>query len=352
MSVKDCDLHKLFYHPNEVSKWLNGNIIAPLHAEIGITNRCNHRCKFCTLDWITHGINSLEKEVTIKCLRDMGEIGVKSIYYAGEGEPTLHENLADFIEYGKSIGISQAISTNGSRFKDNVAERTLKHLSWIRFSVDAGDSKTYTNIHGVKESEFEEVLRNIENSVKIKKENNFSVQIGVQFILMPENIDTVELLAKRVKDIGVDNFQVKPGHSHPKSSYTPTIYKFSQDYLKESLEKLEDKDFTVVVRVKSAERLLQERNYKTCHGFDFYAILDAKGNVVPCNVFYGNPEYIYGNINNSSFKDIWFSQRKQDIIKKITESEFAMCGNYRCRLDVMNRYLERVKNPEVNDEFI
>jgi radical SAM protein with 4Fe4S-binding SPASM domain len=352
MSVKDCDSHKLIFHPKEVGKWLNNEVIAPLHAEIGITNKCNHRCKFCTLDWITHGSDSMDKNVMMNCLNDMGSIGVKSIYYAGEGEPTLHENLSDFIKYGKSVGISQSMSTNGSKFKDDIAENVLCDLSWIRFSVDAGNSAIYSDIHGVKESEYENVINNIRKSVEIKKKNKYKVNIGVQFVLMTENINSVEDLAKTVKDIGVDNFQVKPGHSHPKSSYSAGIYKFSYEYLKDALSKLEDESFTVVVRVQSMERLNQERNYESCHGFDFYSILDAKGNVVPCNVFYNNPEYIYGNIYNSSFKEIWYGERRKEIIEKITKRKFDMCGNYRCRLDVMNRYLERVKNPEENDEFI
>jgi radical SAM protein with 4Fe4S-binding SPASM domain len=352
MSVKDCDSHKLMYHPKEVSEWIDGNSFPPIHAEIGITNKCNHKCVFCTLDWINHGVDSIDKDVMMACLKDMAEMGVKSIYYAGEGEPTLHKNLSDFISYGKSMGISQSISTNGSRFDIEMAEKSLPHLSWVRFSVDAGNADEYSSIHKVSALEFDKVLKNIENSVKVKKQNNYDVEIGVQFILMPENIDTVEELAKIVKGIGVDNFQVKPSHNHPKSSFTPSIYKFAHDTIEENLKKLEDSKFTVVVRTKSMERLTQERNYKECHGFHFYAIIDAKGNVVPCNVFYGNENFIYGNINKQSFKEIWLGNKRKNIIKDVTSLCFKECGNYRCRLDVINRYLERVKNPEKNDEFI
>lgn len=352
MSVKDSDSHKLMYHPVETSKWLKNELDNPIHAEVGITNKCNHRCVFCTLDWINHGVNAIEKEVMFRCLKSMSEIGIKSIYYAGEGEPTIHPNFVEFLDYGKKLGISNSVSTNGSRFDEEMARQALKNLSWMRFSVDAGTNKTYSHIHGTSEKEFDRVINNIKNSVIIKRENKYEVDIGVQLILMPENIGEVEALANIVKEIGVDNFQVKPAHNHPKSSYSPEIYQFSHHTLKENLEKLNDDKFTVVVRTKSMERLLQERTYKTCHGFDFYALIDAKGNVVPCNVFYDNPEYTYGNINETDFKEIWQSQRRKEIISKISGLCFKQCGNYRCRLDVMNRYLERIKSPEKNDEFI
>jgi radical SAM protein with 4Fe4S-binding SPASM domain len=94
------------------------------------------------------------------------------------------------------------------------------------------------------------------------------------------------------------------------------------------------------------------RTYARCHAFDLYCLIDALGNVTPCNIFYGDKNYIFGNINNQSLKEIWESGRKMDIINKITSLDHALCKEYRCRQDVMNRYLERIKKPELNDEFI
>ena len=48
------DSHKLIYHPNEVSKWMNKEIIAPIYVEIGPINTCNHDCIFCGLDFEDH----------------------------------------------------------------------------------------------------------------------------------------------------------------------------------------------------------------------------------------------------------------------------------------------------------
>ncbi|MCP3967231.1 MAG: hypothetical protein GY718_12905, partial [Lentisphaerae bacterium] len=88
------------------------------------------------------------------------------------------------------------------------------------------------------------------------------------------------------------------------------------------------------------------------NGFDFYVLIDADGNVVPCNVFYRKSEFIYGNVYGETFYDIWTRRRRENIIEKVKDTNFKYCGEYRCRLDVINRYLHRVKNPERNDEFI
>jgi radical SAM protein with 4Fe4S-binding SPASM domain len=247
--------------------------------------------------------------------------------------------------------MSQAISTNGSLFNKDMANKILKHLSWIRFSIDAGTPETHAIIHGVSSKNYNKILQNIENCVKIKRRNNHTIDIGVQLILMPENIDEIEILAKWCKNVGLDNFQVKPAYNHPSSSYHPE-YNFIHQELEENLKKLEDDKFTIVIRAKSAERILQEKKYRECHAFHFYINIDAKGNVVPCNIFFNNLEYVFGNLYDNTFKEIWSSQKRLDIIQKIKKLNFCQCKDYRCRLDVLNRYLDRIKYPEINDEFI
>lgn len=352
MSIKDVDTHKLSYHPKRVSNWVESGICSPLHAEIGVTNRCNHKCSFCTLDWITHGKSDIDKDVMNHTLITMAKMGVKSIYFAGEGEPTLHKNIAEFINTAKKCEMSSSMSTNGSALTSKLSDKIAEPLSWIRFSLDAGSSGTYSKIHKVKSSEYLKVLRNIEYLANLKHKKNYKINIGVQAILMPENMSELEGLANLIKGLGVDNFQIKPCHNHPKSSHTPEFYEFSRDEFKKRISSLDDDKFTTIVRVKSMERLEQERSYKICHGFHFYALIDSKGDVVPCNVFYNQKDFIFGNINNEDFYSIWHSDKRANIIKKITKLKFSKCGNYRCRFDVMNRYLERVINPEENDEFI
>jgi radical SAM protein with 4Fe4S-binding SPASM domain len=348
MGIREIDSHKLNYHPERVVEWLKNGNCFPIHVEMGITNRCNHSCEFCTLSWINHGSAELDIEVLKRTIKEFSEIGVKSIYLAGEGEPTLHKDLTTVVKTAYDNNIKVSMSTNGSILNDNIAE----YLSWIRFSLDSINPITYSKMHGVNKAELFKVLRNITKLVNIKQKNNLPINIGVQAIFEPKNAKEMVQMGELLRDIGVDNFQVKPAHNHPKSSYTPEVYDFSSDQIVKDLENLETKNFSVVVRLQSLERLKVDRNYTECHGFHFYGLVDANGSVVPCNVFYNNPEFIYGNINETSFKDIWMGDRRKNIIETLSKSNHKYCGNYRCRLDVMNRYLQRVKYPDQNDEFI
>ncbi|MDO8528374.1 MAG: radical SAM protein, partial [Nanoarchaeota archaeon] len=82
----DISNHKLMYHPKRVYEWNEKGDCYPIYVEIGLTNLCNHKCIFCALDFLKHEGNFIDREVMLKALKEMGEKGVKSIMFAGEGE--------------------------------------------------------------------------------------------------------------------------------------------------------------------------------------------------------------------------------------------------------------------------
>ncbi len=352
MGVRDADGHKLGLHPERVARWKMGEgIVMPLHAEIGITDKCNHHCKFCTLDWITHGNKEIASHILGSTLVDMKALGVQSIYLAGEGEPTLHTEFVGVVNGIKNMDMSVAVSTNGQRFQRQVAERCLRSISWIRFSVDSVIPEIYTDIHGVSEDALKRVLQNIGDAVEVKREQGLDVDIGVQSIFTTQTVHGLPQFVATMKELGVDNVQIKPCHNHPNSKWESDMMGCFKD-MQTLIEGMETDDFKVVFRSVGMERLQSARTYQRCHGFDFYVLVNANGDVVPCNVFYNKPEFIYGNIYDETFYDIWTGNKRLDIINKVEGSCFSNCGEYRCRLDVMNRYLERVIEPERNDEFI
>ena len=57
------DTHKLLYHPETVARWLSGENIYPIELELGITNACNHRCIFCSVDYTGYKANFLDTDL-------------------------------------------------------------------------------------------------------------------------------------------------------------------------------------------------------------------------------------------------------------------------------------------------
>ena len=352
-SVKGLNLDStnLIYHPERVSEWLVKRDCFPIYIEIGPTNRCNHRCSFCALDWVKKDRTDIDKEIMLSCLENMAEHGVKSVMFAGEGEPLLHREIYEFIRHAKKEGLDVSLTTNGVLFSQDRAEKCLPYFSWLRFSVDAGTPKTYAKIHGTRKEDFRRVMGNIEEAVRIKRKLGLKTTIGIQLLLMQENAAEVYNLAERIKELGADNMQVKPYSQHPSSRNKIKINYGDYTALGAKLRELNSDEFEVKFRETAMQRVEEKCDYKECHGLPFFALIDAKGNVIPCNLFYDKLEFAYGNLYDKSFAGIWKSERRKRVLKKLERRGTERCRKG-CRLDASNRYLDRIKNPYPYDNFI
>jgi len=349
--MMDIDNHRLIYHPDRVAEWLKEGDCYPIYAEIGPTNKCNHKCIFCALDWIKHGNYDIDKDIMLKTLEDMASQGVKSIMFAGEGEPLLHKDISDFVIKTKETGIDVSITTNGVLFDNEKAENCLPYLSWIRFSIDAGTAENYSKIHQTKEKDFDKVIRNIENTVKIRNKKALETTIGAQYLLIPQNIKEVLRFAEIMGGTGADNIQIKPYSRHPNSKNKFVINYEDYANLETELNKLNSEDFKVFFRRKAMQRLQDKGDYNYCYGLPFFTLIDAKGNIIPCNLFYENKEFSYGNLYKQSFNEIWKGERRKEVLEKLKRKGVQGCREG-CRLDPPNRYLHRLKSPQPHDNFI
>jgi radical SAM protein with 4Fe4S-binding SPASM domain len=351
MSVKDADGHKLLLYPKEVSRVLEGDLNnSLLQVEIGPINLCNHNCSYCSLDWIKRDGSNIEKKAMFNALEDMAKMGVPAVYFAGEGEPLLHKDTPEFIKRSNELGMGVSLSTNGSLLTEKVSKEILPYLSWIRIGIDAATPETYSIVHGTRKSDFQKTMNNLITAARIKKENNYKVDIGVQSLILSENASETVNLTKLIKWTGVDNLQIKPFAQHPFARERGTFTNYDSSNLKKEVEKFEDENFKVVYREETIKRVTNPAaKYKECLGLSFWTLIDAKGNVIPCNPFYDKPEFSFGNIHKQSFKEIWEGDKRKKVMKSLKRDE---CKEYRCRPDIFNRYMFRLKNKEPNDCFI
>jgi len=353
MSVKDADGHKLSLYPKEVSKVLDGDLDnSLLQVEIGVTDRCNHRCNYCSLDWVKREGNYVGRDRMLYALEDMAELGCRAVYFAGEGEPLLHKDFPEFVKKASELEMGVSMSSNGALLTRELSEELIPYLNWLRIGVDAATPETYSEVHGAPRKSFNKTIENIAYAAKVKKDTGSMVDIGVQSLLLPENMGEVVDLTRRIKKTGVDNLQIKPFAQHPFAKKRTNLVDYNDSKLhnlRERVEEFNDENFTVVYRGKSMERVSKPGEYTECLGLHFWTLLDAKGNVLPCNIFYGKPEFSFGNIHDERFKDIWKGEKRKEIIKNLNRSK---CSEYICRADLLNRYMWRLKHPEPNDCFI
>lgn len=346
------DSHKLIYHPETVGRWLKGENIYPIEMEVGLTNACNHRCVFCAVDYTGYKPVRLDTNLYIENIEKMSQKGLKSIIYAGEGEPLLHPDAPEIINKTKSFGVDAAMSTNGVLLTPEVSKECLKSLTWIRFSTAAINNNTYEEIHQCRQGDLDRVLANMEAAVKVKRDQNLHTTLGVQLLLLPNNKDELIQMGKEMRRIGVDYFTIKPFSQHPQSQHIMQVDYEEMLALESEIKSLETEYFKIYFRAHSMKKLKCERCYKHCWALPFMVYMDAKGNIWPCIVFMGKDELKYGNINEESFVDIWEGKHRKEINEYFMNMDLEANCRELCRLDEMNRYLEELKHPGEHVNFI
>lgn len=357
------DSHKLIYHPARVAQWHENHkewesakSLYPIYTEISPVGYCNHRCSFCAVDFMGYEHKKIEFNTLKSTLSQMAEKGVKSVMFAGEGEPTLYKELPQIIEHCTEVGIDTSLTTNMVPFTADTTETYIKHCKWIKVSMNAGTPKVYAQIHNTNASDFDRVIENMQRAVALKKEKGYTCTLGAQMLLLNDNFDTATNLAKITQEIGIDYLVIKPYSQHLSSNTTK--YKdidYSQFlYLEKELKAYNTDKFNVVFRSNTMKKAIESSHgYKKCNATPFFwSYITASGDVYGCSCFLGNKNFCYGNINEASFIDIWEGAGRKagyDFIQN--QLDITNCRE-NCRMDDINRYLWDLQHPNSHVNFI
>lgn len=342
------DGHKLAWHKDRVDAWLNGERIAPITIDCALTRSCTYRCVYCYGMLQSNDIKRMTRDVIFRFLDDAAEIGVKAISFVSDGESTCSPYLYDAILKGRQNGLDIALGTNGYLLKEERLEQILAALTYLRFNISAAEAERYTGIHGCEKECYFRVIDIIKTCVKIKKEKNFDVTLGLQMVLLPEFVDQIIPLAKLGKELGVDYLVIKHCSDDEVGSLGVDYSKYYEmaDVLKKAETYSEDK---YLVRAKWSKILSGgKRNYSRCYGPPFIMQFSGSGLVAPCGMLFNDryKEYHIGNIANASFKKIWQSDRYWEVVNLIASEKFdagTMCGSL-CLQHKVNEYLWALKH--------
>lgn len=121
----------------------------PITCEIDLTDGfCYNKCKHCFF-----GTDQKEQPIIIntnavkELIKELSENGTKAIEFSGGGEPTIHPDVHEILEYALNLGLDVGLITNGLLF--NKVKDISGYLKFIRISLDAAERNTYFKVHGV-----------------------------------------------------------------------------------------------------------------------------------------------------------------------------------------------------------
>ncbi len=266
--------------------------------------------------------------------------------------PLLNKNMPDIANGIKACGVDVAMSSNGALFTKDKAKECLGAFTWIRFSVASMEGESYDKIQRGKLGDLEKVKENLTEAVGIKRDRKLKTTLGVQCLLLPDNMAQLPDMARQCREIGVDYLTIKPYSQHLHSENTFQIDYEAMLTLENEVKQYETDRFSVYFRANAMKKVHQEKSYRQCLGLPFMTHIDAKGNVWPCVAHIGTKEFCYGNIYEQSFEEIWEGTRRQEILHQLHKLDINKVCREACRLDEINRYLDDLKNPGEHVNFI
>lgn len=140
----------------------------PMMCVLSFVYVCNSRCPSCP--YTNSGIRKsyrdrlfMKPETFRRIADECGRYGAW-LRISGGGEPMLHPQAVELMEYAKKVGAKVGLITNGSRFDLSSIKRLLKsQIDMIEFSVDAGDPHTYAELRpGLN---WQRLVRNVKRMV-------------------------------------------------------------------------------------------------------------------------------------------------------------------------------------------
>ena len=346
------DSHKLMLHPHAVAEWLDGKNIYPIEIEIAPSGVCNHRCIFCAVDYVGYKPNFLDKNILLRDIEQMSRKGLKSVICAGEGEPLLNKDMPDIANGIKACGVDIAMSTNGVCFTKEKIEECMGAFSWIRFSVASMEEESYDRIQQGKKGDLDRVKTNLEEAVRIKKNRGLKTTLGVQCLLLPDNMEQLPDMARQLRKIGVDYLTIKPYSQHLHSKNVLKVNYEELIGIEQELKQYASDEFSIYFRVNAMKSVHRPKCYPTCYGLPFMTNIDSKGNVWPCVAHMGVEKFCYGNIYEKTFEEIWKGGKRQEIMHELEISDINKICREACRLDEINKYLNELKHPGEHVNFI
>jgi len=166
----------------------------PLIILVAMASPCNAKCPHCPCTVLPSIRNTEEDFIRpeyFKKLVDEVSQYNSAIRMSGYGEPLLHPQLFELIEYGKNKDIGLSLITNGSLFDQNKIERIINlEIDSIEISVDSHKEKIYKKIRvGL---DFNKVKNNIINLVKTRNKLNKKTSIMISIINQPSRNPDIE----------------------------------------------------------------------------------------------------------------------------------------------------------------
>jgi len=337
--------NKLLWHMPRIHEFLSTGSTFPIQVELNPTNNCNMACKWCLTEYARKN-EDIDPDVLSKFLKGFSELGGRSIDWTGGGEPSIYPHIDEAIQYATEVGLKQGMMTNGL-FKPSLIDTLVKHMTWVRFSLDSTNNDLYQEMKGVGPRALPRVMESMTTMCAREKRPRIVANVNLSMWNWPDLEQTVI----DARDCGVDGFQVRPVLPQPGGLVSDEEIGFYRDVVGklDALKRHERDGFQLFLSYDKFMDMISGdvylRPYDRCQYHQFIVVLNANGDLCVCTHHLGDERFTFGNLYDQSVDEIWDSERRRETLRYCDdELDFSEC-QVCCKGHELNKLLHFIQNP-------
>lgn len=315
----------------------------PREAHIELTTECNLNCLFCyRRNWYLKS-GFMDTNTFKKILVDLKEVGVRSLWFDGFGEPTFHPEFEEFSRTA-SRDFEVNLVTNGTLLESKV-KGIAGIFSNIFISIESLDPELHQWIRGSSLMRIGESIRELSKQ---------GVRVWILSVLMKSTHRKLPSLVKWASELGVRGVVF--------SNLLPTSEEIEGERLYGTNEvdgiSVLIREAWLVATANNMKLIAPSFHYRTdkwcpfVEGDSFAVTYD--GEVAPClftlhsynawldGKHVGVKQISFGNIREKGLKDIWFSESYVAFRSFVKLFQYPSCNDCPawegCQISESNEY--------------
>lgn len=192
----------------------------PSQIIVDATEICNLACIHCphpefkkSAQYTGRHLDPALHNKMVDEVRDHGRGCTQYLRYTSNGEPLVHPQIYDMLDYAvRCSGVFVTLTTNGTILNEKRVEKLLASgLHLIDVSIDAFTSETYAKVR--VNGKLEVTRGNVLRLLEIKRRAKASTRVIVSFVEQPLNTDEAQPFEAYWKDQGADYVVMRRLHS-------------------------------------------------------------------------------------------------------------------------------------------
>ena len=311
--------------------------VGPRYLTLDITDICNINCIYCykhsPLVKRSH-FHQLPFELIKKVIKEAKKLGVEMISISGDGEPTLHPQIKEIIDYINACGIPYDINTNATCLEEKGLIPYLLTADFIEINLSAAEPKSYKLIHCPrnKENLFYKVIQNIKRLLLARGDKD-KPAVRVLPLVTNRNISQILKIFELTQSLGIKKMVLTPMVRLAEELKPLELSNKDIENLKKVGEVLRRKDSdscNLPYILSSLESKDSGYRLRRCYAGWFYGLLTVRGRLTFCADVYNEKKIVAGDIRKSSLRDIWWGEELHRIrlrykYQKETRPECRYC---------------------------